>query len=141
MSRGMRLGKQGLRIMRVLWERGRATAREVTEALNEGGGKREEIAHSTVQTLLRQLEAKGALRHEVEGRSWVFVPLAREDEVAASATRDLLSRVFNGSVPGLVAHLLEHEEVSPEEMARLRTLIEAAEAGQSQPEQEEGGTA
>jgi BlaI family penicillinase repressor len=117
-----------MRIMRVLWARGRATAREVTDVLNAEG--RGEIAHSTVQTLLRQLEAKGALRHEAEGRTWVFVPIVREDEAAATATRDLLSRVFNNSVSGLVAHLLEHEEISASEMERLKQMIERAESSE-----------
>lgn len=126
MSRSARLGKVGMRIMRVLWARQKATAREITEALNAEGG--ESMAHSTVQTLLRQLEAKGALRHEAQGRTWVFVPIVREDEAAATATRDLLSRVFNNSVSGLVAHLLEHEEISPREMERLRQLVEQAES-------------
>lgn len=133
MSRSARLGKVGMRIMRVLWARKRATAREISDALNAEGG--EAMAHSTVQTLLRQLEAKGALRHEEEGRTWVFVPVVGEDEAAATATRDLLSRVFNNSVSGLVAHLLEHEEISPREMERLRQLVEEAESsGQSQEE-------
>ena len=130
MSRSVRLGKVGMRIMRVLWERSRATAREITDALNQSG--RSEIAHSTVQTLLRQLEAKGALRHEEDGRTWVFVPVVREDEAAQTATRDLLARVFDNSVSGLVAHLLEHETISADEMQRLRALIEQAETGEKE---------
>lgn len=125
-----------MRIMRVLWGRERATAREITDALGVDGGP--EVAHSTVQTLLRQLEAKGALGHEALGRAWVFVPIVREDEATVTATRDLLSRVFDNSVSGLVAHLLEHEEISRGEMERLRRLIEAAEAGAvAQDEDEE----
>ena len=127
-----RLGQVQLRIMRVLWARGRATAREVTEALNATAHKvktrREEIAHSTVQTLLRQLENKGAVHHEVENRTFVFVPLLAENEATVGATRDLLSRVFQNSVPGLVAHLLQHEAISPAEMQQLRALIERQES-------------
>lgn len=129
MGQSARLGKVGMRIMRVLWAQGRATARAVTEAVNADGGP--EVAHSTVQTLLRQLEAKGALGHEEEGRAWVFVPIVREDEATVTATRDLLSRVFNNSVSGLVSHLLQYEEISPREMERLKQLIEAAESGEA----------
>lgn len=115
-----RLGTVQLRIMQVLWDRGRATAREITEELS----RTEPIAHSTVQTLLRQMEAKNAVTHDVEDRTFIFRPLYQEAEVAGSAARDLLSRVFGGSVYGLVAHLLKHEEISPEELVRLRQLID-----------------
>ena len=115
-----RLGKVQLQIMKVLWSRGKATAREITEELSRD----QSIAHSTVQTLLRKMEVKGAVTHDVEERTFVFRPLYAQSEVTESATRDLLSRVFNGSVYGLVAHLLKHERVSPEELARLRQLID-----------------
>jgi BlaI family penicillinase repressor len=117
---GPRLGNLQLQIMKVLWQRGKATAREITDELS----RTTPTAHSTVQTLLRQLEAKGAVAHEVEERTFVFRPLYQEDEVAGNAARDLLSRVFDGSVYGLVAHLLRTEEVSGEELQRLRALID-----------------
>ena len=115
-----KLGKVQLQIMQVLWQRGQATAREITEDLCHHAP----IAHSTVQTLLRKLEAKGAVAHDSEDRAFVFRPLYRQADVSASATRDLLERVFGGSVYGLVSHLLKNEAVSPEELARLRQLID-----------------
>lgn len=118
-----RLGRLELQIMQILWERGRATAREITEELS----RNRPIAHSTVQTMLRKLEAKGAVDHETEERTFVFFPLSRQSEVTESATRDLLARLFNGSVYGLVSHLLKHENLSQEELARLRKLIEQEE--------------
>lgn len=116
----VRLGKVQLEIMRVLWERGRATAREITDALSS----RSPIAHSTVQTLLRKLEAKGAITHDVEDRTFVFRPVAQQTEVRETAARDLLTRVFDGSVYGLMAHLLQHEPISRDELQRLRELVE-----------------
>jgi BlaI family transcriptional regulator, penicillinase repressor len=114
------LGKVQFEIMEVLWRRGRVTAREITEELS----REKPIAHSTVQTLLRELEAKGAVTHDVEDRTFVFRALRQRSEVMESATRDLLSRVFEGSVYGLVAHVLKHETVSRAELDRLRELIE-----------------
>ncbi len=116
------LGKVQLQIMQILWERGEATAREITEALNAA----EPIAHSTTQTLLRKLEAKGAVAHTVNDRVFVFRPLSQEADTRESAARDLLTRVFGGSVYGLVSHLLKHEELSGDELTRLRRLIDAA---------------
>ncbi len=117
-----KLGKVQLQIMQILWERGEATARDITEALNLA----EPIAHSTTQTLLRKLEAKGAVAHIVRDRVFVFRPLSQEADVSESAARDLLTRVFGGSVYGLVSHLLKHESISGDELKRLRELIDVA---------------
>src|SRR5438046_2029831 len=116
----VRLGKVQLEIMQILWERGQATARAITEALSLS----RPIAHSTVQTLLRKMEAKGAVTHDVEDRTFVYRPLSQQAEIRQTAARDLLTRVFNGSVYGLMAHLLQHEPISREELQRLRQLVE-----------------
>ena len=123
MKNTARLGKVQLRIMQVLWERGGATAREITDELSLESA----IAHSTVQTLLRKLEAKGSIRHEAPEppeRAWVFRAIQEQDEVTQSATRDLVARLFNNSARGLVAHLLQHEEIEPGELQQMRALIE-----------------
>src|SRR3954470_13883577 len=122
------LGRMQFRIMQVLWDRGRANAREITEALCADGP----VAHSTVQTLLRQLEAKGAVGHEAEGRTFVFLPKLKEDRVKRSAARDLLGRVFGGDVGGLVAHLLKGERLSRAELDELQRLIDERRKGRSQ---------
>lgn len=114
------LGTVQLKIMRVLWDEGEATARQITDSLSQSMP----IAHSTVQTLLRKLEAKSAIEHVKQERTFVFRPLIAEGEVTRSAAQDLLSRVFQGSISGLVAHLLEGEDVSPQEMKRLRELVD-----------------
>jgi len=125
-AKPVRIGAVQLQIMRVLWARGRATAREITDELS----KEKDIAHSTVQTLLRKLEAKGAVGHEVEGRTFVFYPRVTEAEVCRSATRELLSRIFDGSAVGLVAHLVKHEDISADELEEIHALIEEAEGKQ-----------
>lgn len=114
------LGRVQLLIMQVLWDKGRTTAREITDAINEI----EPIAHSTVQTLLRGLEEKGAVDHESEGRTFVFFPLVKEAKFKQSATRDLVKRVFNGKASNLVSHLLKNEKVSAKEIDEIRKLIE-----------------
>lgn len=119
------LGRMQFRIMQVLWDRGRASAREITEALNAT----EAVAHSTVQTLLRQLEAKGAVGHESESRTFVFFPRLKEDKVKRTAARELLERVFGGDVGSLVAHLLKNERLSRAELDELRRLIDEGRRG------------
>jgi BlaI family penicillinase repressor len=115
-----KLGRVQLRIMQALWKLGRATARDITDALSRS----EPIAHSTVQTLLRSLEEKGSITHEVESRTFVFVPLVQEDKYKRNAARELLDRVFGGDVGSLVAHLLQNEKVSRKELDDIRRLIE-----------------
>ena len=114
------LGRVQLQIMQVLWEKDRCTAREITDTLNE----QESIAHSTVQTLLRGLEEKGAASHEAEGRTFVFFPLVAEANFKQSATSDLVQRVFGGKASSLVSHLLKNEKVSAKEIEEIRKLID-----------------
>ena len=121
----IQLGRMQFQIMQVLWDRGRASAREVTDALNE----LEPVAHSTVQTLLRQLEAKGAIGHEEAGRTFVFFARLKEDKVKRTAARDLLDRVFGGNVGSLVAQLLKYEQLSRSELDELQRLIDQRRKG------------
>ena len=121
----IKIGNLQLKIMRVLWEHGEATARQITDEIN----KQESTAHSTIQTLLRKLEVKKAVGYEERDRTFVFRPLVTESEVTQTATQDLISRVFHGSLSGLVAHVLENEDISAEEMAKLRQLIDEKSKG------------
>jgi BlaI family transcriptional regulator, penicillinase repressor len=114
------LGRMQFRIMQVLWDRGRASAREITDALNVSDA----VAHSTVQTLLRQLEAKGAVGHDSDDRTFVFFPRLKEDKVKRTAAREMLDRIFGGNVGNLVAHLLKGERLSRDELDELHRLID-----------------
>lgn len=114
------LGRVQLLIMQVLWDKQRATAREITDTINES----EPIAHSTVQTLLRGLEEKGSVSHEAEGRTFIFFPLVEEENFKQSATTDLVERVFGGNAAKLVAHLLNDKNVSRKEINEIRKLID-----------------
>jgi len=120
MAKSASMGKLQLQIMQILWRDGEASAREITDSLS----LTEPVMHSTVQTILRKLEAKGAVGHRQEGRTFIFRPLCERSTVTESATRDLLNRVFQGSIYGLVSHLLKHEEISQDELQRLRKLID-----------------
>ena len=80
-----KMGQVQLKIMQLLWKMKRATARELTDVLNKSAP----IAHSTVQTLLRQLEVKGSVDHEQDGRTFYFFPLVQEEKVKKSAAREL----------------------------------------------------
>ncbi len=129
-----RLGKVQLQIMQVIWKHGKVTARQITEEL----GKTDNIAHSTVQTLLRKMEVKGAITHELDDRTFVFRALYQQNNVKDTAIQDILQRVFGGSIYGLVSQLLKRETIPPDEMRRLRELIKNAEDKTRTDDQERG---
>jgi BlaI family transcriptional regulator, penicillinase repressor len=117
----IKLGRVQTQIMQVLWDRGEATAREITEELNRSSP----IAHSTVQTLLRGLLEKQAVSFKEQGRTFVFRATVASDNVRKSATKDFIGRVFNGSAKELVSYLLKNEKLSAREMDEIKALIQS----------------
>jgi predicted transcriptional regulator len=103
-------------IMDVLWARDRATADKVRTALKG------QPHDSTVRTLLRVLEAKGHVRHDLVGKLYVYYPVMARAKAQRTALQTLLKRFFGGSAEDLVLRLLEEEHLSTEELqALLRT--------------------
>lgn len=111
-----------LELMDVLWEKGRGTVSEIVEALPEA-----RLAYSSVLTMMRILEQKGYVRHEKEGRAFIYLPLVDREQARKSVIGYLLKRFFNNSPELLVVNLLEHEDVSPEEIRKLRYMIDKSE--------------
>ena len=112
-----------LRLMSIVWRLGKATVREVKDALP----KRKPLAYSTVLTVMRILENKGFLRHETDSRTYVYHPIVTRDEVVRSMLRNLADRVFDGSAELLMVNVLEKEKLSREELKRIKRLIAAKE--------------
>jgi predicted transcriptional regulator len=107
-----------LDVMAVLWELGSATVRQVQERLEP------DLAYTTVLTILRVLEAKGHVRHEPDGRAHRYLPTVAQDEAKASALRRLLAKVFSGSPEALLTQLVSDDNLSDEELHRLRRLLD-----------------
>lgn len=107
-------------MMRVLWDRGRATVGEVVEGIPG----REKPAYNTVLTILRILERKGYVTHEKDGRAHVYVPLIDRAQARRGALSHLLSRFFDDSPELLVLNLLEHDRVDADELRRVRELLD-----------------
>ena len=110
-----------LRLMDVVWEKGAATVSEVTEALPKDLG----LAYNTVLTTLRILEEKGYLTHTKrdDARAFVYQAKVGRNEASRNAVRYLVSRFFRNSPELLVLNLLEDEELSDSELARIRTMV------------------
>jgi predicted transcriptional regulator len=108
-----------LDVMGVLWERGSATVAEVQEGLAD------ELAYTTVLTILRTLEEKGRVRHEEEGRAYRYYPLVDRDEAGANAVRRLVRKLFRGSPELMLTQLVEERGLTPEQLRRLKAVLEA----------------
>lgn len=108
--------------MRVLWKAGRAmTSREIIEAL-EG---QSEWQPKTIRTLVNRLTDKGVLSRQPRNEVLHFSPTVAESECIREESRAFLDRFFDGGLTPMLAHFLEHEDVSQEELDALRRLLDA----------------
>ncbi len=120
-----------LEILKVLWEHGPCSVRQVHRHLMKQG----DVAYNTVQTLLRIMEEpKGLVSHHVEGRTFVYTARFDRDE----STVRFLDRVFDGAASQLVLSLLRSERVSAAELEEMRRLIDDARRGQSRENKRKG---
>jgi predicted transcriptional regulator len=118
-----------LEALKALWELGPASVRAVHQRLCPGG----ELAFNTVQTVLRNMEDKGLVRHRAEGRTFVYSPLYTREQI----TSRFLHKVFDGAVDQLVLTLLQTRDTSPEELRQLERLIADARR-RKRPDRREG---
>ena len=110
------------RIMPVLWERGEASVREVTEALEADHG----LAYTTILTTMKIMAEKEYVAHRKEGRAFVYRPLLTRQGARRQALGTVLSSLFNGSPRSLAMHLVEDEKLSLEDIEALRrSLLES----------------
>jgi BlaI family penicillinase repressor len=107
-----------LEILKVLWEQGPSSVRGVHRQL----AQHEDLAYNTVQTLMRIMEDKGLVDHQVEGRTFVYTPRFSRDE----STARFLDRVFDGAADQLVMSLLRTERIASEELERMESMIARA---------------
>jgi BlaI family transcriptional regulator, penicillinase repressor len=116
------LTPQELEIMKVVWQKGEATVRDVYEDLLE----RRKIAYTTVMTMLNVLEAKGHLRKRQDDRAFVYKPTRPEAAVVRSMVREFVDRLFDGAAEPLVLHLLKDRHFTRKELEELARHIEEA---------------
>ena len=103
--------------MRVLWDHGPALVAEVRERLAD------DLAYTTVLTILRTLEAKGYVGHEEAGRGHRYRPLVEQQAAQRSALRHLKQKLFKGSAELLFTHLVSDQKLSTEQVKRMRKLL------------------
>lgn len=110
-----------LEILKVLWDDSPLPVREVRARLEAEADR--PLAHSSVITMLNIMHRKGFLRRRKEGKSFLFSPKVKKENVAGGIMGDLLSRVFNDSPSALVLNLLETADLDSNELAELQKLI------------------
>ncbi len=106
--------------MKVVWDRGRVTVRDVYEALRE----RRQIAYTTVMTMMTILDQKGFLKRSPgEGRAFVYEPARSRESVMRATVKEFLDRVFGGSANPLMLHLIEDRHLTEKDLDELRRAI------------------
>ena len=110
-----------LDIMSVLWRRGSGSVAEVREALGDS------VAYTTVLKILQILEEKGSVRHEAEGRAYRYFPTVEPGEAGRTALSRIQEKIFGGSAELLLTQLVSDQDISPEELGRMRKLLEDVE--------------
>jgi predicted transcriptional regulator len=111
-----------LRLMKILWRRGESAVGDLVAAMPEG----EILAYNSVLTTIRILEQKGYVEHRQEGRAFVYIPCVAEQEASRSEVRHVLNRFFGNSREKLLLSLLGDDDLSPQELHRLRDAIRNA---------------
>lgn len=114
----IQLTERELDLMTVLWDHGPSTVAEVRAALED------DLAYTTVLTLLRVMEEKGLVSREEEGRAHRYSPRVERAEARSSALRRMTLRLFGGNPELLLTRLVEDEEWSERDLQRMRALLD-----------------
>jgi predicted transcriptional regulator len=118
-KRSITLTQAELRLMRVLWTRGESTVAEMVAATAEEGA----LAYNSVLTTIRILENKGYVAHRQEGRAFLYSSCIGEQEASRSEVRHVLQRFFGNSRERLLLSLLGDDDITPDEVKRLKEAI------------------
>jgi predicted transcriptional regulator len=112
-----------LEALKVLWDRGEATVRDVCDAMNQRGAN---LAYTTVLSLLQVMEQKGLVSHRRDGKAYVYRPRLERAKTFRHLAGGFLDRVFDGAVDEYLVHALESRKLSPRQLDELEKMIAAA---------------
>lgn len=119
-----------LQIMQVLWAHGPSNVQAVQEHLQTEPA----LAYTTIQTMLNVLHRKKKVRRTLRGRSYQYKAAVTQETASGYAVKDMLDRMFGGSVEGLLMNLVKTRQLDPEKVARLNELIAREEIRQQKEE-------
>jgi len=125
-----------LRLMKMLWRRGESAVGDLVAAMPEGDA----LAYNSVLTTIRILEQKGYVQHRQEGRAFLYTACVAEDDASKVEVRHILQRFFGNSREKLLLSLLGDDEITPEELQRLKDAIQLAAGKDGDETSAEDGT-
>lgn len=124
-KRDHELGEAELEVLRVLWDAGPLTVRDVMTRLHE---RRRKVAYTTVLTFLTRLEQKGFVSSDKDEQAYRYRARVTRESVTKTRVRALLDQLYDGAAAPMVLHLIESERFTSEEIERLRRLIDELDA-------------
>ncbi len=127
------LGEAELAVMRALWEGGPQTVRDVLNRLHERGRP---VAYTTVLTFLTRLEQKGVVASDKRDTAYVYRAKISRQSVTLTRIRALMDQLYDGAAAPMLAHLIENERFTPDEITQLRKLIDDLDQSTGEREQD-----
>ena len=115
-------------IMEIVWDRGKVSANEVRDILSA----KRELAKNTVRTLLERMEDKGWLTHREDGRTYFYAAAQPREASIGQKVLEVVEHICGGSPEALVTALIDYRGLRPDELKRLRLLLNEAQAGKGQ---------
>lgn len=112
-------------VMRAVWDSGPSSVEAVYEVVS----RHRDLKETSVRTLLRRLEQKGYLRHEADGRAYLYHATEAPASLAARAVRQIIDRFCRGSVEDLVSGMVEAKVLTPRDIDQLEAFVRARREG------------
>lgn len=109
--------------MKLVWQGGAATVRDVYEALLE----RRKIAYTSVMTMMNILETKGYLKKRRQDRAFLYRPAQPKNQIIGGMIREFIDRVFNGSAEPLLVHLVKSRRIREKDLKNIVRMVEESE--------------
>jgi BlaI family transcriptional regulator, penicillinase repressor len=116
--------------MRVLWEGGAGNVQKILQQLKGGP----QLAYTTVQTTLNVLQRKGKVKRKLVGRAYEYSAIVSQEAADSHALKDLLHKVFRGSVDDLLLTLVRSKQLDPQKLAKLQAKLQARESTEEEEE-------
>ena len=124
MNKEIHIAETEWKVMEILWAKPMVTIGEIKEALADS-----EWSDSTIKTLVRRLCKKGAVGIDDTKTQFLYYPLVNEEECKLKETKNLINRIYNGSVKMLMANLASESKLTDEETKKLMDIIDKMEGG------------
>lgn len=123
-GRQVEVGASELEVLKVLWDEGPCTVRQVHAALHDRGRR---VAYTTVMTFLNRLEQKGSVAADKRGLAYVYRAVVSREKLSRSRLKTLVQEMYDGAAGSLVLHLVKSEQLTPNEVAELQKLLDKLE--------------